>query len=73
MQFPTWSLYAQDEWKLSPALTLTWGVRYDQFPSPTYTQGMLNNWDFRTGEWLIGSKRHASGLPRVGQCAVPAG
>jgi hypothetical protein len=56
-QFPTWSIYVQDEWKLSPALTLTWGVRYDQFPSPTYTQGMLNDWDFRTGEWLIGAER----------------
>lgn len=52
--FATWGLYFQDEWKLQPSLSLNWGIRYDQFPSPNFSEGMINLWDHNTGDWLIG-------------------
>ncbi len=30
----TWTMYAQDTWKISPDLTLTYGVRYENFGQP---------------------------------------
>lgn len=37
--------YAQDDWKLTPRLTLNLGVRYSFFPSPMDTTGTLSAFD----------------------------
>ena len=34
IRIDNWSWYAQDEWKLSPKATFTYGVRWDYNPSP---------------------------------------
>jgi len=35
LQFPTYSIYGQDTWRLSPRLTLTLGLRWEINPAPT--------------------------------------
>lgn len=49
-----WAAYAEDEWKVRANLTIDVGLRYDNFPTPNFTQGTINDWDFNTGIWYIG-------------------
>jgi hypothetical protein len=37
--FPTYGIYAQDAWKATRKLNLTYGLRWDVAPAPTFTQG----------------------------------
>jgi hypothetical protein len=37
--------YAQDEWRVTPKLTLSYGVRYSLFMEPTYANGVLSTFD----------------------------
>lgn len=37
--------YAQDEWRIRPTLTLSYGVRYSLFSQPTDANGMLTSFD----------------------------
>ncbi|HET8667334.1 MAG TPA: carboxypeptidase regulatory-like domain-containing protein, partial [Terriglobales bacterium] len=39
--------YAQDEWRLSPRFTLTYGVRYSYFMAPTDANGRATSFDPR--------------------------
>ena len=48
------ALYAEDQWKVAAHVTITAGLRYDFFPTPNFTQGTINDWDFNTGIWEIG-------------------
>ena len=55
MAFNNWSLYGEDDWKFRQNLTVSLGVRYDSFPPPNfYGSGSINDWDYKTGDWLIG-------------------
>ena len=41
-----WELYAQDEWRVRPGLTLSYGVRYSYFPQPYNDNSqVLSNFD----------------------------
>jgi len=37
--------YIQDDWKLTPTLTVNLGVRWSRFPSPSDVKNTLNNFD----------------------------
>jgi len=52
--YANWALYAEDEWKIGPRLTVDAGLRYDGFPPPNFTLGTINDWDANTGIWYIG-------------------
>jgi hypothetical protein len=40
-----WEFFGQDEWRMSPYLTVSYGVRYSLFQAPTYGNGLLTSFD----------------------------
>jgi outer membrane receptor protein involved in Fe transport len=71
LAFNNWGAYAQDEWKVRPNLTMALGLRYDYFPTPNFLEGMINDFDWHTGEWLIGAESlpPPCNVARVAPCA----
>jgi Carboxypeptidase regulatory-like domain len=52
--YNNWALYAEDTWKFTPKVTIDLGLRFDGFPPPNFTQGIINDWDANNGIWYIG-------------------
>jgi outer membrane receptor protein involved in Fe transport len=48
--------YAQDTWRVSPKLTLVYGLRYDIYTPFTEVHGYLSNFDPRTDDLLVPSR-----------------
>jgi hypothetical protein len=40
-----WEFYGQDEWRVRPNFTLSYGLRYSLFQAPTYGNGLLTTFD----------------------------
>jgi Carboxypeptidase regulatory-like domain/TonB dependent receptor-like, beta-barrel len=53
-EYASMGFYGQDEWKLSPKLTVNLGLRWDHYTVPHLTKGVNNGFDWYTGDWLIG-------------------
>ncbi len=51
----SWAAFLQDEWKVRPNFTMTWGLRYDYVTrSIGKTDAMMQSGpDMATGDWLI--------------------
>ncbi len=45
LHYVNFEAYVQDDWKLTPRLTLNLGVRYSYFPSPSDSNNLLVNFD----------------------------
>jgi hypothetical protein len=60
------SAYIQDEWKALPNLSLSLGLRYDIFTSPTEIQNRLSNFDLSTGKIVIAGQNGVSNTAGVG-------
>lgn len=45
LRYVNFEAYVQDDWKVTPRLTLNLGVRYSYFPSPTDSNDTLVNFD----------------------------
>jgi carboxypeptidase family protein/TonB-dependent receptor-like protein len=55
-KYASWALYGQDEWKISPSVTLTMGLRYDYLTQPQTIDGRLwNALDLFNQHWIIGN------------------
>ena len=63
-----WEGYGQDEFRMTPRLTITLGLRYSWFGQPTSGNGQLNNFDP-----LLYNPAHAPTISTSGQlCLVTA-
>lgn len=45
LNYLNFEAYVQDDWKVTPRLTLNLGVRYSYFPAPNDSHNVLNNFD----------------------------
>jgi hypothetical protein len=52
----TYALFAQDEWKVRPNLTLTFGLRWEYFAPITETQNRVSNLVYASPYTLLGAK-----------------
>ena len=59
----TWSLFAHDDWRATPSLTVSAGLRYDYASPPVDKDDRANLYDAETGQ-LVQVGTH--GMPRGG-------
>lgn len=57
-------LFFNDSFKLTPKLTIEYGVRWDYYGTPVYDDGLMWNWDSSTGNVIVatGTKSKVSAL-----------
>jgi hypothetical protein len=48
-------VFAQDDWRVTPKLTVNFGLRYDYFTNPTEMYGRQANFDVTTGRLIVAS------------------
>jgi len=58
----TWGAYIQDEWKVTPRVTITAGLRFDHVNHVNLNNGMNNGPNLATGNWEMA----------VAYCPLPA-
>ena len=58
-----YGLFAEDSFKLSRKLTLTYGLRWDLYGTPSSDSHLMYNWDPATGDVIVDPKAIASVSP----------
>jgi len=46
-------LFITDTFKITPKLTLDYGLRWDRFSAVTFDDGLMFNWDLKTGDIIV--------------------
>jgi outer membrane receptor protein involved in Fe transport len=70
----SWAFFVQDEWKLTPKLTLNLGMRYDLLTRPSPLNRRLSNaLDVNTGNLLINADSIAACGPTPVNPCIPGG
>jgi hypothetical protein len=59
------SAYIQDEWKLSPRLALSLGLRQDLLTQPTEAKNQIGNVDLNTGKIILAGRNNVSATAGV--------
>jgi hypothetical protein len=65
----TWEMYAQDQWKIKPNLTVTYGLRYSLFSPPWETNGLQVVPDVSLSDWF--NERGTCMLQGIPSSAAP--
>jgi hypothetical protein len=65
--------YVTDTFKLTPRLTLDYGLRWDYYSLPTYTDGLIYNFDMATGQVIVPQSKLAQANPAFTAVPVVAG
>ncbi len=67
LNFRRWYMgyYAQDDWRITPTLTLNAGIRWDHHTQPTDTANHVGTFDFATDQDLTYPATNALGLGRA--------
>jgi hypothetical protein len=63
--------FAQDDWKVSPRLTLTYGARLQHYGAPTDANGLYYNYDFENQRVVVPDKSFHQVVPVWPQSAIP--
>lgn len=50
----SWFGFVSDSWKVSPKLTVNYGLRFDHLDQPTLESGINNGFNFATGNYELG-------------------
>ncbi len=48
-----WGIYAQDNFQISPKLTINYGLRYDYYGTPSAPDNRMYNWDPASGDVIV--------------------
>jgi hypothetical protein len=64
--YNTWGFYGQDEWKITPALTINYSLRWEFVDPPNYIKVTAGNFDYSTGNYWIGGKALPGACVTVG-------
>jgi hypothetical protein len=56
-------IFVTDTFKVTPKLTLDVGVRWDRFSASTFDDGLMFNWDLKTGNVLVPQEAMSKVIP----------